>query len=46
MEVGYLYSGKEGRQPGRAREGSGKLHIQRWVCGSDKGNVSQVGSLG
>ena len=25
------------------QEGSGKLHIYRKVCGSDKGNVNQAG---
>ena len=27
-------------------EGSGRLHIYREVCGSNKGNVNQVGCLG
>ena len=49
-EVGYLYSGKEGRQSANdqaeRREGSGRLHICREACGSDKGNVNQVGYFG
>ena len=28
------------------REGSGRLHIYREICGSDKGNVNQVGCFG
>ena len=46
-EVGYLYSGKEGRQSAKDQaehqDGSGRLHIYREVCGSDKGNVNQAG---
>ena len=46
-EVGYLYSGKVGdSQPNdqaERREGSGRLHTYREVCGSDKGNVNQAG---
>ena len=49
-EVGYLYSGKEGQQSANdqaeRREGSGRLHICREACGSDKGNVNQVGYFG
>ena len=28
------------------REGSGRLHFCREACGSDKGNVNQVGCFG
>ena len=29
-----------------SREGSGRLHIYREVCGSDRGNVNQAGCFG
>ena len=49
-EVGYLYSGKEGQQSANdqaeRREGSGRLHICRGVCVSDKGNVNPAGCFG
>ena len=28
------------------QEGSGRLHMYREVCGSDKGNVNQAGCFG
>ena len=40
MEVGYLYSGKEENE--RDRGG----FIFKEICGSHKGNVSQVGHFG
>ena len=42
-EVGYLYLDKEGRQSAECREGTGRLHTYREVCGSDKGNINQEG---
>jgi len=49
IEVGYIYSGKEGRQSAyqaEHQEGSGRLHIYKDVCGRDKGNVYQAGCFG
>ena len=50
IEVDYLYSGKEGdsrpNDQADRQEGSGRLHIYREVCGSDKGTVNQAGCFG
>ena len=49
-EVGYLFQARRGDSwpNGQAerREGSGRLHIYREVCGSNKGNINQAGYFG
>ena len=49
-EVGYLFQARRGdsqpKDQGERRQGSGRLHVYREVCGSDKGNVNQVGCFG